>query len=378
VSTLRILHTESSLELGGQEYATLALVEGLRRRGHDVILLVQPGSQLERTAGERGIPCRTVTMHKTAYPWAILRVCSIIRKCRIDIVHTHGSRDSWIGSLAASCSSLKPAVVLTRHKTTPIAQHVVNRMLYHRLVDRIVTTGGALTRQHLLVDHGFPETHVVAIPTGADVDRFTPEVKGSGFRKAMGIDEEECLIGTVCFLRSYKGLDHFVEAASIISKRIPRSRFIIVGDGPEKPHVKKKIAQCGLQDRCMLPGYWQAVPEVMAALDVFVVSSTTGETLTQTIPQALATETPVVATNIGGIPDIIRHGQTGFLVPPGDAEALAQYILELIQNPEQGVIMAREGRKLVLESFSSASTVRKNESLYQELLQERQKQVARA
>jgi len=359
------------MELGGQEYATLALVEGLRSRGHVAALLVQTGSRLLALAAERGIPCQIMTMNKVLYPWAIYRLCSIIREHRIEVVHTHGSRDSWIGSLASWFSSLKPVVVLSRHKSTPIAKHAINRILYHRLVHRIVTTGGELTRKSLIDDHGFSEQHVVSIPTGADVERFSPEIKGDSFRREFGFTQDECLIGSVCFLRSYKGLEYFLEAAAILVGQAPQCRFVIVGHGPEEQQVREKINQLGLQDRVVMTGHRQDVPEVMAALDVFVVSSTAGETLTQTIPQALATETPVVATKIGGIPDIIHHGETGFLVLPGNSQELADHILKLVRDPEQGATMARGGRKLVLNSFSSQGTVIKNEALYQNLLRER-------
>jgi len=153
-------------------------------------------------------------------------------------------------------------------------------------------------------------------------------------------------------------------------KIAPHRRFVIVGYGPEQQQVREKIIQLGLQDRVVMTGYRQDIPEVMAALDVFVVSSTAGETLTQTIPQALAMETPVVATNIGGIPDIIHHGETGFLVLPGNSQELADHILKIVQDPDRGATMARNGRKLVLNSFSSQGTVTKNESLYQDLLGE--------
>ncbi len=359
------------MELGGQEYATLALVEGLRNRGHFVMLLVQAGSQLEFAAAERGLLYQTMTMHKVLYPWAIFRLCAIIRKYKILVVHTHGSRDSWIGSLSAWFSALKPVVVLSRHKSTPIAKHAVNRVLYHRLVDRIVSTGGESIRKHLVAEHGFPDHHVVAIPTGADVERFSPEVDANSFRKELGVEADECLIGSVCFLRSYKGLDHFIDAAAIVLKQCPHCRFVIVGNGSEQERLEEKIAQLQLQDRFILTGHREDVPEVMAALDVCVVSSTAGETLTQTIPQALAVGTPVVATDVGSISDIIQHEKTGYLVPPGDVQSLATHILKLVQDPGSGATMAREGRTLVLNSFSSHSTVMKNETLYQELLRER-------
>jgi len=371
VKQLRVLHTESSMELGGQEYATLALAEGLRARGHVVTLVVRMGSLLQASANERGIPCQTITMSKFYYPWAVLQLCAIIREAHIDVIHTHGSPDNWIGALAAWFSRSKPVVVLARHKSTPIAKHAVNRLLYHQLVDRIVSTGGESLRRRLIADHGFPEHHVIAIPTGADLERFSPSSKGISFREELGVCPSDCLIGTVCFLRNYKGLDYFIEAGAIIVKRASWCRFVIVGDGPEKKRVEDKIAELQLRDRFFLVGHREDVPSIMAALDIFVVSSTAGETLTQTIPQALATETPVVATEIGSIPDIIQHRETGLLVSPGNSQELASQIFTLVKDPVIGRTMARKGRKQVEQSFSSQSTVNKNEMLYYQLLHEK-------
>ena len=146
---------------------------------------------------------------------------------------------------------------------------------------------------------------------------------------------------------------------------------MIVGSGPERERVEGKIAKLQLCDRFFLVGHREDVPNIMAALDIFVVSSTTGETLTQTIPQALATETPVVAPAIGSIPDIIQHGETGLLVSPCNSQELATQICTLVEDPEVGRTMALKGRKRVEQSFSSQSAVSKNEDLYYQLLHEK-------
>ena len=362
---------ESSMESGGQEFATLALMEGLTKRGHAVRLLARPHSQIARIARERHIPCHVLVMGKPCYPWAVAKLVSILRRHRIDIVHTHGSRDSWIGGLAAWCASPRPRMVLTRHKTTPISKHCINNVLYHSLADAIVTTGGEAARRALIEEHGFDETRVLAIPTGADMTRFSANSDGGKFRKAIGVGHDDVLVGTVCFLRSYKGLDYFVDAASLILQRIPHCRFVIVGDGPEKERLVRKITGMGLEHAIAVVGHRTDIPDVMASLDVFVVASTSGETLTQTIPQALAMEIPVVATNVGSIPEIVRHGETGFLVPPQDAASLAGHSVTLMENISLARSMARRGRNLVVNAFSEHSAVVKNEALYHSLLASR-------
>ena len=356
------------MELGGQEYATLALTEGLRKRGYYVQLVIRPHSQLARIAQERHIPHHTLLMGKPLYPWAILKLVTILHKHKIDIIHTHGSRDSWIGGLAAKLSPQRPRMVLTRHKTTSIAKNSVNNLLYHSLVDTIVTTGGETTRRGLIEEHGFHEAKVVAIPTGADISKFSPKIDGRKFREEIGVKKGQFLVGAVCFLRSYKGLEYFIDAAHIVLERMPYCRFVLVGDGPEKERLLKKITGMRLEKKVTMIGHRNDVPEIMAALDVFVVASTSGETLTQTIPQALAMEVPVVATKVGSISDIVYHQETGFLVPPKDANALAIQIVDALNNMEFSKGTAHKGRKLVVDSFSSESTVGKNELAYRNLL----------
>ncbi len=368
---LRILQTESSLSIGGQELATLALTEGLLERGHDVSLVVRPHSPLARIAGERRLPHHLLVMGKPLYPWAIAKLASLLSNHHIDIVHTNGSRDSWISGVAARCSSQRPRLVLTRHKTTPISKNCVNNILYHALADVIVTTGGDMARRALVDAHGFDETKVVAIPPGADLTQFSPTVDGAKFRDEIGVGRDDFLVGTMCFLRSYKGLEYFVDAASVILKRMPHCRFVIVGEGPEQERLFQQITRLGLEKNMVMVGYHADGPGAMAALDVFVVASLFCETLTQTIPEALAMEIPVVATNVGSIPDIVRHGETGCLVPPGDAASLAEQIVAMMENRDRARSMAQRGRKLVEQSFSKHSAVLKNEELYHSLLASR-------
>ncbi len=365
---LRIFHTESSLSLGGQEFATLALTEGLRKRGHAVQLVVRPRSPLLRIARERAIPHHTLVMDKPLYPLAVAKLASLLRQHHIDIIHTNGSRDSWISGLAAKWSSQRPRMVLTRHKTTPISRNFINNILYHSLADAIVTTGGDIARKALIDEHGFDETKVVAIPPGADLTRFSPNGDGMKFRDEIGVEEDDFLVGTACFFRHYKGLEYFIDAASVILKQRPHCRFVIIGEGPEQERLFQKITGLGLGKNIAMVGYLADLSGAMMALDVFVVSSLFGETLTQTIPEALAMEIPVVATNVGSIPDIIRHGETGFLVPPRDAVSLAEHIMAMLENRDLARNMAQRGRKLVVNSFSKQSAVTKNEQLYRSLL----------
>ncbi len=227
---LNVLQTESALELGGEEFRVLAEVEGLAQRGHHVVLALRPNSQLQGLAGTQGIPVETVRMEKWLYPVAILSLVRLISRYTIDIVHTHGSRDSWIAAIAGRLSRRKPVIIRTRHKSVPIADNFLNRILYTRLTDRIITTGERV-RQDLIQLNRFDGSRIVSIPTGVDLGVFRPRPDDGAFRAELGIAPQEFLVGMVSFLRDYKGYRYYIEAARLVLEREAMVRFLIVGDG---------------------------------------------------------------------------------------------------------------------------------------------------
>jgi glycosyltransferase involved in cell wall biosynthesis len=366
---MRILHTEYSTVLGGRELAVLSTAEGLLKRGHHVVLVIQPDSQLEKLAKERGIPFHKVCMSKLLYPFAIRALSKQMEQQCIEVVHTHGSRDRWVATLAAHLSVRRPLVVQGRHHCGAIDHTILNRLLYGRLSHCIVTSGGESLRRELIEKNDLNESQVVSIPTGVDLSRFTPQVDGREFRAEFDISPGTLLVGAVCFLRNYKGLPYFIEAAARVLKKAPAARFVIVGEGPVEGALRAEIAQRGLSHQVLMTGHRDDVPQVMAAIDLLVVPSTGTETLTQVIPQAFAMEKTVIATNVGGIPDVVIHEVTGFLVPPRDGQAIADYILSFIANPERARKVAKAGRRLVEDCYSTESTIDKTERLYKELLQ---------
>src|SRR5881396_3059495 len=148
-------------------------------------------------------------------------------------------------------------------------------------------------------------------------------------------------IGLVANIRGSKGHNDFLDAALIVRRHVPAARFVIVGDGVGFDDVHRRVHALGLANHVVMTGFRRDVPEVMAALDLLVLPSTRSEATSQVIPQALAVRTPVVATAVGGIPEIVKDGVTGRLVPPGEPDALARAILEMISDTERAHIMAQ-------------------------------------
>ncbi len=362
---LTILHTESAKRWGGQERRTFAEAIGFKKRGYRVILVVQPGSLLGEHAKEAGIEVREIGMRNRDILKAFFRLLSLIRRERVDIVNTHSPKDSWIASFAARLA-LRPQLIRTRHVSIPIRNHPFN--IVYKLPHRIITCGEKI-RERMIEVNRLPEEKIVSIPTGVDLDRFNPERVKGDIRKELGIEENAPLVGSISIIRTEKGYPYFLEAAQGILKVKPETRFLIVGPEPKGDTLAQEVRKRGLEDKIIMPGPREDIPQVLASLDIFVLSSLR-EGVPQGVAQALAMEKPVVATDVGGVPELIRNDQTGLLVPPADSRALAKAILELLEDREKAKRLGKNGRKLIEERFSQESMIEKIEDLYRELLRE--------
>jgi glycosyltransferase involved in cell wall biosynthesis len=318
-----------------------------------VLVAAQPNSRLLSEAERAGVPAVPVRMRGVWDAGAILALRAIMRTRRVDVVHTHSSVDSWVGGIAAR--SLRLAVVRSRHVTIPIPRR---RALVYRLADRIVTSGEAVAR--LVAAAGVPRDRIVAIGPGVDTTRFHPGVSGAAVRAELGLDGPA--VGLVANSRGSKGHRFFLEAAREVLRTRPDARFLIVGDGIGFDDVRRRVGELALNERVIMTGFRRDIPEVMAALDVLALPSIKSEAMSQVIPQALAVGTPVVGTTVGGTPELVRDGETGRLVPPGDAAALARGVLDLLGDPARARAMARRGQAEVLAHHSMdaamSSTVR--------------------
>src|SRR5437773_176172 len=279
----------------------------------------------------------------------------VIRANDVAVVHTHSSIDAWVAGLAAR--SLGVPVVRSRHVSIPIPPR---RALVYRLADRVITSGEAVAA--IVRGAGVPADRVVAIGPGLDTARFHPNVSGAGVREELGLRGPA--VGLVANIRGSKGHEHFLEAARLVLAERSDARFLIVGDGIGFEDVRRRVKEMGLEPRVLMTGFRRDVPEVMAALDVLVLPSTRSEAMSQVIPQALAVGTPVVGTAVGGRSELIRDGETGRLVPPADAPALAAAILDLLRDPERARALARRGQALVLARHSIDAAMARTLEVY--------------
>jgi len=356
-----VLHTEASTGLGGQELRILAEARWLGEHGWDALIACQPASRLLAEARRAGLPAAAVAMRGATDARALLRLRRLMRARGVALVHTHSSVDSWLGALAARSCGLP--VVRSRHVSIPVSRRGV---LVYRLAHRVITSGEAV--RAIVVGAGIPAARVVSIPPGVDTRRFHAGVSGRAVREELGLAGGGPVIGLVANVRGSKGHNVFLEAAAAVLRDAPDARFLIVGDGVGFDEVRHRVGEAGLGGRVLMTGFRRDVPEVMAALDVLVLPSIKSEATSQVIPQALAVGTPVVASSVGGSPELVRDGETGRLVPPGDAGALAAAIVALLRDPAAARAMARAGQAMVQARFTLDAAMARTTALYRELL----------
>ncbi len=332
-------------------------------RGHKVLLIGQPDGKLWREARQARVPFEPMRMRVSWDPVALIGLIRLIRKRRPDLIHTHSSKDSWLGGVAGRV--LGVPVVRTRHVSIPVSSHWLNWV--YRLPHRIITTAG-LTR-NLLVDYGgCAPDRVRVLPTGVDFRRFHEGVTGDGFRREMGLEPDTPVVGMMSPLRGSKGHYEFLKAARLLRDEGCGARFFIGGGGKRRGAYEAEAGRLGLLDGTVtFIGYRTDVPEVMAGLDVLVIPSK-HEAIPQVALQGMSMGLPIVGTNVGGIPEVLEPSGAGVIVPPRDSVALASGIRRLLGDPVAREKMGRSGCEYVRRWFSLDKMVVDTLVLYEEVI----------
>lgn len=342
--------------------------EGLRKRGHDLRLILEPGSPIAEMADRKGLPVEPISMKRSRYPAAMLAFRRLILRERPAILQVNSSRDSWIGGLAVRLVHRKPKIVRIRHISTPLNNNFTTRLLYRRLFDMVVVTGGERTRRALIERDGLAADRVAAFPIGLDVEYFRPAPPDRDLRRELGLPGGQKLVGLISYLRTYKGHDYFIEAAARVLPRHPDATFLIVGEGPEEQAIRGRIESRGVTGAVKMLGFREDLLNVFRSLDLFVIPSVEGDTIPQVLMQALAMGLPVVSTTVGSIPDVVVDGETGFVVPPRDAAALAERIDLLLKDAALRKRMGEQGRALVERWYSIDRMLDELEQVYRKVL----------
>ncbi len=352
------------MPVGGAETLLVNLARRMdpARFAVEILCLKEAGPLGEQIASE--FPVSTHFLHSKYDLRVLPRLVSHFRTKQVDAVITVGAGDKMFwGRLAASLARV-PVIASALHSTGwPDGVGRLNRLLT-RITDAFI----AVANPHgkFLVDfEKFPSSKVFVIPNGVDTDRFVSDPScREDVRRELGIPSDSSLVGIVAALRHEKNHNLFVEMAARLVAKDRRNHFMIVGDGPEKETIQKRIRDFGIADNVHLLGSRADTPRLLAALDVFALTSH-NEANPVSILEAMSCGIPVVATDVGSVSESVRSNETGFLVPPGKVEPLVESVEGLLLRPDGGRSLGCNGRAWVSGNGSLQAMV----DGYQQLLE---------
>lgn len=361
-SPWHVAHSEASLGWGGQERRILTELIGFQRRRSKVAMLTPAHSQLSERVRESGVPVFPINVHRLRLPFEMIRLSLWLKRNKIQILNTHSSRDGYLVGMAGRLAGT-PLLIRSRHIDVEYPNPRVSRHAFTTFADHILTTSQKITN-HLRSTFNLSSENITTLPTGIDLSLYNPH----GQQADLGNTKTEPCVGMVSVLRSWKGHSVFIEAARLLRERRVSSRFMIVGGGPQQSNIEKLIDESRLAGQVTLAGHREDIPEVLRALDVLVIPSTKHEGIPQIGLQAMACGTPVVGSDVGGIPEIIQPGKTGRITRAGDGEQLANAIAEALTNTEATSRMADHGRMMVEREHGIERMLDQLDSLYLRLI----------
>jgi glycosyltransferase involved in cell wall biosynthesis len=384
---IKVLRIIGRLNVGGPAIHVVNLTAGLNPRRYQPLLVAGSENEAEGSmldfALSQGVKPTVIPEIVTAFNLAprdgkaLWKLYWLMRKERPHIVHTHTAKAGFLGRLAARLAGV-PVIVHTFHGHVlhgyygPVKNTLLRRVEQSLawFTDRLVTVSEQVKND--LIGYGIAKAEKISVvPLGFDLDPFLNSHAQQGeFRREMGLSDEHKLVGIVGRIFPIKNHALFLESAARIAAQEPAARFVVVGDGVFRPNLENQARELGITDRVLFTGWRRDLPRIYADLNVLVVSSDNEGTPVSAI-EAMASSRPVVATRVGGLPDLIEDRKTGRLVPHRDAEALASAVLDLLPSPHTARELGRNAQESVRQRFTVRRLLADMDHLYSQLLVEK-------
>ncbi len=361
---MRIAHVDAETGFSGGEVQVFLLMEGLRARGHENLLVCPPGSAAEREGERRGFTVARIPMRNDLDLGSVLSMRRMLERSSVDLVHLHTGRATWLGALAARLAHL-PALS-TRRMDRRVRPSWTTRALYGRLLRRVAAISPAVLAR--LRAGGVREDAVVLIRSSIDPESLATHEPREPLRAGLAADGDTVLILTLANLVPRKGVDVLLAAVAALPREL-RWVLAVAGDGPERARLEKLAREVGADSRTRFLGRREDKANLLAACDLFVLSAR-AEGMGVAALEAMAAARAVVGTRVGGLGELVLDGVTGLLVPPDDAPALATAMARLIGDAALREKLGRAGRARVHEGFLAEQMVEAYERLYCELMRE--------
>jgi len=357
--------------VGGTEKALVKLLHYWNKNNvFEHIVIAFADGELKRDLLELGIK-PIVLRQRGWYDLEFLfRLLSIIKSLKPNIVHCRNTPHVIIyGGIVAKILGLPLVVSVHGHPDFLVGNSFVKRLWYavQKRSDKIITVSNSI-KDVLIKKGGVKPNKITVIHNGIDLAsmRCCLDLKQK-LKQRLGIDNTAQVIGCVGTLRSVKGHKYLIQSAPLILKERPSTYFILVGDGPLRNDLERLAEKLKVREKIMFLGYRPDIPELMSIFDIFILPSLS-EGLSNVLLEAMATSKPVVATNVGGNPEVVEEGKTGLLVPPRDPQKIAEAVISLLNDEDKRLRMGENGLRRVKEKFSISKMVREYEKIYHEVL----------
>ncbi|HEX5582107.1 glycosyltransferase family 4 protein [Gaiella sp.] len=385
-SPIRVLRVIARLNMGGPALHVTYLARGLAERGYETTLVagdVGRGEQSMAFVAERAgvevvrLPGLSREVSPVRDAVAAWRVARIIRRVRPDVVHTHTAKAGAIGRAAALLAGpgRRPVVVHTFHGHVLRGYFgTMGTLLFRaietalaRVTDRLIAVSPEV-RDELVGLRVAPREKFSVVRLGIELEpRVRFEGDATEVRRRHGIPADKFVVGWFGRMTAVKRTDDLLTMLAGVRERGIDALLLLVGDGDDRVRLEQRAHDLGLARSCLFAGYQEDVAPWYAICDVVVLTSAS-EGTPVTIIEALAAARPVVATRVGGVPDVVDEGETGFLVRPRDTHALAERLEILARDPERRFAMGEAGRQRMLERYAVDRLVSDVDALYRELL----------
>lgn len=355
------LHIDTARTWRGGQSQVRYTVLGLRAAGHRAALVADPSGALfqRMSEGLDLIPLATRGEIDLAAAWRLSRV---LKQMRPDVVHAHDPGGVAMAATALSIAAPrpKPALIASRRIEFPVGRNSFSSWKYSQ-VDCFLAISRAV-RDRLVADR-IPSSRIEIVHEGVDVARIVSLPHGN-LHAALFLPTHSPIVGAIGALVDQKAHHALVEAAAVVVKEVSDVRFVILGEGELRPQLEKQIKHLHLERHVFLAGFRPDVLELLKDVDVFALSST-HEGMCTSLVDAMAAEKPAVATAVGGVPEVLADGETGFLVPPRDVRALATRIVQLLKDQALRARMGRAGLARARRLFTVERMVEETAAAYE-------------
>ena len=359
---MKVLHVETGMHLYGGALQVAYLVGGLAARGVESLLVCPFGSAIAAEGFPEKVSVFATPMRgdlDLPFAWRIRRM---VKQYHPDLVHLHSRRGAdWLGGIGAGLAGV-PAI-LSRRVTNPEPRWLVP--VKYRLFDKVIAISRAVAVE--LTAAGVPEEQIRVVHSA--VPRPDPLAQHSRdeLLREFGLPTDALIIGMAAQFIPRKGHEVLLDALPAVLARYPNARFLLFGRGPLADRARRRVEQNGWSRLVLFPGFRSDLPDYLGSLDL-LVHPALDEGLGIILLQACAAGVPVIATPVGGIPEVVTDRVNGLLVPPGEAEALAAAIMRLLEAKDLRIRLGRAGRERVERNFSVERMVEGNLGVYREVL----------